>query len=140
MSLETTLTLLVAAGLLLAAGSIWLLIRAFVYSVRYVQGKAAPARHKKPRQPILPRVARRAGIASGILVRGGRAVVTLVQFAAAHIYAQVLEMRARLRDRRALDEPRSPALFPGSAEILLHPKSPYIPPRFARARTVGDRK
>lgn len=140
MSLETTLTLLVAAGLLLAAGSIWLLIRGVVYSVRYLQGKDSPARHKKPQQPIFPRLARRAGIVSGILIRGGRLVVTLVQFAAAHIYARVLEMRARFQDRRSLDGLGSPALFPRSAEILLHPQSPYLPPRFARARTVGDRK
>lgn len=138
MSLETTLTLLLAAGLLLGAGLIWLFIRGLVYSIRYLQRKAAPARREKPQQPIFERIARRAGIVSGVLIRGGRIIVTLVQFAAAHIYAQVREIRTRLQNRRSLDGIGSPALFPGT-EILLHPKSPYLPPRLARARSGSDR-
>lgn len=71
MSIETTLTLLLAAGLLLAGGLLWLLAWGLFRFGRYLVGASEPSR-SKPREPIFPRVARRAGIVAGRLDVIGR--------------------------------------------------------------------
>lgn len=80
MSLETTLTLLVAGGLLAVMGLLWAVVRGTLWLVRRARGTGPKTRHAIPRDPLMPKVARRLGASVGLFRRVGRRIHTRLAY------------------------------------------------------------